>query len=140
MLLFTLTIFSGETFVFQLPYESVCMYGHVGEALCHLAQVKNASCVILGNRGLGTIRRTILGSNSDYVIKHATTPVLLVPPEQDWQVDLNDLYVQLITDLKIRAFFLDFHSFIFCFFLSFPSFLNIYASKLNTFLSFVNTF
>ena len=34
---------------------------------------------MLGNRGLGTIRRTILGSVCDYVTQHMNVPVLMVP-------------------------------------------------------------
>lgn len=35
--------------------------------------------VVIGNRGLGTIRRTILGSVSNYVIHHSPVPVIIVP-------------------------------------------------------------
>lgn len=34
----------------------------------------------MGSRGLGTIRRTILGSVSDYVVHHANVPVVVCPP------------------------------------------------------------
>ncbi|XP_068716352.1 universal stress protein Slr1101-like [Montipora foliosa] len=54
--------------------------GKPGEVICRVAKEKNASLVVMGSRGLGTIRRTILGSVSQYVIDHAHIPVTVVPP------------------------------------------------------------
>lgn len=50
--------------------------------ICSVGKEEKAECIILGSRGLGTIRRTILGSVSDYVTQHMTIPVLLVPAEE----------------------------------------------------------
>ena len=33
--------------------------------------------IVMGTRGLGTVRRTILGSVSDYVLHHAHCPVII---------------------------------------------------------------
>jgi nucleotide-binding universal stress UspA family protein len=35
--------------------------------------------VVIGRRGLGGIRRALLGSISDYVVHHAGVPVIVVP-------------------------------------------------------------
>ncbi|CAG2192210.1 unnamed protein product [Mytilus edulis] len=51
--------------------------GKPGELLIHIAKEENASMIITGSRGLGKIRRTILGSVSDYVIHHSHVPVLV---------------------------------------------------------------
>ncbi|ELU16336.1 hypothetical protein CAPTEDRAFT_21111 [Capitella teleta] len=48
-----------------------------GEALVQVAKEQKADLVIMGTRGLGRIRRTILGSVSDYVVHHAHCPVLI---------------------------------------------------------------
>ncbi|KAK2187653.1 hypothetical protein NP493_158g02010 [Ridgeia piscesae] len=48
-----------------------------GEFICETAKKENASYVVMGTRGLGKIRRTIMGSVSDYVVHHATCPVLV---------------------------------------------------------------
>ncbi|GAA55426.1 universal stress protein [Clonorchis sinensis] len=37
--------------------------------------------VIIGSRGAGAIRRTILGSVSNHVLHHAHIPVIIVPPQ-----------------------------------------------------------
>ncbi|XP_064649071.1 universal stress protein in QAH/OAS sulfhydrylase 3'region-like [Lineus longissimus] len=51
--------------------------GNPGEAVVHIAEEEKASMVVMGTRGLGTIRRTILGSVSDYVVHHSRCPVLV---------------------------------------------------------------
>ncbi|XP_063724063.1 universal stress protein Sll1388-like [Symsagittifera roscoffensis] len=51
-----------------------------GHNIVHYAREKDADCIVIGCRGLGSIRRTILGSTSDYVIHHAHLPVIVVPP------------------------------------------------------------
>ena len=52
-------------------------HGAAGAEICKLAEEIKADCIIVGSRGLGTIRRTLLGSTSDYVLHHAECPVLI---------------------------------------------------------------
>ena len=52
-------------------------HGSAGAEICKIAEETKADCVVLGSRGLGTIRRTLLGSTSDYVLHHAECPVLV---------------------------------------------------------------
>lgn len=54
--------------------------GEAGEQLCHLAAKSNATYIVMGSRGLGKIRRTLMGSVSDYVLHHAGVPVLICRP------------------------------------------------------------
>ncbi|XP_063716172.1 universal stress protein MT2085-like isoform X2 [Symsagittifera roscoffensis] len=54
----------------------------IGENACKAAKDKNADLIVIGSRGMGKVRRTILGSVSDYILHHAHLPVLVVPPEQ----------------------------------------------------------
>ncbi|XP_033745922.1 universal stress protein A-like protein [Pecten maximus] len=51
--------------------------GQPGEVICKVAKDEGASLIVTGTRGLGTIRRTFIGSVSDYVIHHAHVPVLV---------------------------------------------------------------
>jgi nucleotide-binding universal stress UspA family protein len=39
----------------------------------------DAELIVVGRRGLGTVRSLVLGSVSGYVVQHATCPVLVVP-------------------------------------------------------------
>ena len=52
-------------------------YGKPGEALCDAADELNADLIVMGTRGLGSVRRTLLGSVSDYLIHHAHVPVMV---------------------------------------------------------------
>ncbi|KAL3853727.1 hypothetical protein ACJMK2_017244 [Sinanodonta woodiana] len=53
-----------------------------GEEIVKMAESNKVSLIVMGTRGLGKIRRTILGSVSDYVLHHAQCPVVIVRPEQ----------------------------------------------------------
>lgn len=55
--------------------------GPPGQEICKVAKQEGATFIVMGSRGAGTVRRTILGSVSDYVIHHAHIPVVLVPRE-----------------------------------------------------------
>ncbi|CAH8516989.1 unnamed protein product [Schistosoma turkestanicum] len=52
-----------------------------GTALLKSIEDHNANLIIMGNRGLGLLRRTFLGSVSDYILHHAHIPVVIVPPK-----------------------------------------------------------
>jgi nucleotide-binding universal stress UspA family protein len=47
-----------------------------------LAEEMGAGLIVVGSRGLGGIRRTMLGSVSDSVVRHAHCPVLVVREEE----------------------------------------------------------
>jgi len=51
--------------------------GNPGEVTVQVAKDEKANLIILGSRGMGTIRRTLLGSVSDYVMHHSHIPVLV---------------------------------------------------------------
>jgi nucleotide-binding universal stress UspA family protein len=48
-----------------------------GELVCDVAKKETATYIIMGTRGMGKLRRTIMGSVSDYVVHHAHCPVLV---------------------------------------------------------------
>ena len=48
-----------------------------GQDILKRAKEVDASLIVMGTRGLGAIRRTILGSVSDYVVHHAHIPVVI---------------------------------------------------------------
>lgn len=48
-----------------------------GHGICKAAEEIGASIIIVGTRGLGKVRRTFMGSVSDYVLHHSHVPVLI---------------------------------------------------------------
>jgi nucleotide-binding universal stress UspA family protein len=56
--------------------ETFVLRGDPGAALCRLAAELPASVVVLGTRGRGGLRRAVLGSVSDHVVRHAPCPVV----------------------------------------------------------------
>ena len=53
------------------------------EQIVRVAQDIEAGLIVIGSRGLGGIRRALIGSVSDSVVRHAHCPVLVVRSEQD---------------------------------------------------------
>ncbi|XP_076108606.1 uncharacterized protein LOC143076636 isoform X4 [Mytilus galloprovincialis] len=49
-----------------------------GEAIIEAAETHKANLIICGTRGLGKIRRTFMGSVSDFIVQHARCPVVVV--------------------------------------------------------------
>lgn len=58
-------------------------HGHLGEAIVDMAIARDATLIVIGSRGMGTLRRTILGSVSDYVLHHAKCPVMVCHFDSD---------------------------------------------------------
>lgn len=54
--------------------------GSPGDVILNYSKKENATAVVMGCRGLGKLRRTLLGSVSDYVVRHSSIPVIVVPP------------------------------------------------------------
>jgi nucleotide-binding universal stress UspA family protein len=54
------------------------MMGDAAREIVHLAEDLGAGLVVIGSRGRGGIRRTLMGSVSDSVVRHAHCPVLVV--------------------------------------------------------------
>ena len=54
-----------------------------GPVIVQVANEVNASMIVAGSRGIGTLRRTLLGSVSDYIIHHSDKAVVVVPAKPD---------------------------------------------------------
>lgn len=65
----------------QISGEAHTMVGKPGECIIACAEKYNANQIVMGTRGFGIVRRTILGSVSEYVIHHSKVPVTVVPRE-----------------------------------------------------------
>ncbi len=56
--------------------------GRPDREIVHLADEIGAGLVVMGSRGHGGIRRALMGSVSDSVVRHAHCPVLVVREEE----------------------------------------------------------
>lgn len=54
-----------------------------GHGIVNVANELNAELIVTGSRGMGSIRRTFLGSVSDYILHHSSVPVLVVQQHKD---------------------------------------------------------
>jgi len=82
---------NAKTRVLEEDYEQVCIenklkykvysdsQGKPGEVIVRIAEEVKAEVIVMGTRGLGKIRRAVLGSVSDYVVRNALLPVVIVP-------------------------------------------------------------
>ncbi|KAM7541009.1 hypothetical protein Aperf_G00000032759 [Anoplocephala perfoliata] len=53
-----------------------------GPAIVRSAADHQVQLIVIGSRGLGAIKRTILGSVSDYIVHNSHVPVAVIPPAQ----------------------------------------------------------
>ena len=73
-----LQISSIYVMILQVSGKIKAMFNqHPGQAIVDIATSEKADLIVMGTRGLGTIRRTILGSVSDYVLHHVHCPILI---------------------------------------------------------------
>jgi nucleotide-binding universal stress UspA family protein len=57
--------------------EMMVVVGDAGHEICRLAEMLPASVVVLGTHGRSGIKRAIMGSTSDHVVRHCVCPVLV---------------------------------------------------------------
>ena len=74
----TLVLVKYLVFHSQVSGKIKAIFGNKpGETIIAEAKENDASLIVMGTRGLGNIRRTILGSVSDFVLHHAHCPVTI---------------------------------------------------------------
>ena len=62
----------------QINFKFVHEDGHnAGHHIVKIGEKTGVQLMVLGCRGQGSVRRTVLGSVSDYVLHHAHVPVTI---------------------------------------------------------------
>lgn len=61
--------------------EKKLVEGHTVQEIVRMAKEGNYNLIVIGARGISKIRELLLGSVTDGVIHHASTPVLVVKPQ-----------------------------------------------------------
>ncbi|MBN1681988.1 universal stress protein [Candidatus Bathyarchaeota archaeon] len=62
----------------QIKIEAILKEGRPSELIVAEADLKGASLIVMGSRGIGGISGWILGSTSRKVVDHCTKPILIV--------------------------------------------------------------
>eukprot|EP00163_Fabomonas_tropica_P012396 TRINITY_DN23681_c0_g1_i1.p2 TRINITY_DN23681_c0_g1~~TRINITY_DN23681_c0_g1_i1.p2 ORF type:complete len:153 (-),score=55.66 TRINITY_DN23681_c0_g1_i1:317-775(-) len=57
--------------------EYIVTSGSSKDVICDTVQERNVNLVVMGSRGLGKIKKALLGSVSDFVVRHAECPVIV---------------------------------------------------------------
>lgn len=76
---------AAETLLKQagIPYESEVAKGDPAHTLLDIVERFDCDMVIMGARGLGTLRTALLGSVSHEMLHAAGVPVMIVKPDED---------------------------------------------------------
>lgn len=61
-----------------VPVECLVWVGDPGEAIVDAADAEDADLIVVGSHGRSGVGRVLLGSVSDFVVRHANCPVLVV--------------------------------------------------------------
>ncbi len=57
--------------------EIMAIVGKPGPAICQLATELDATAIVIGSSGRSGLRRAMIGSTSDHVVRHAPCPVVV---------------------------------------------------------------
>jgi nucleotide-binding universal stress UspA family protein len=78
--------------------EAHTAVGRSADVIVAYAEDQEAELIVLGSRGREGIRRALMGSVSDAVVRHAHCPVLVVRREEDGEPIVSSKKVLLATD------------------------------------------
>ena len=62
----------------NLTIETLAVHGDAGSNIVQIATEENCSLIVMGSRGLGSVKSFLMGSVSNYVLHHSKCPVLVV--------------------------------------------------------------
>lgn len=63
--------------------ETLILKGEAKDMICHATEETQVDLLVIGSRGLGMVKRALLGSVSDYCAHHAKCPILIVKPPKE---------------------------------------------------------
>ncbi|KAJ6357097.1 hypothetical protein OIU78_005059 [Salix suchowensis] len=79
-------------------------WGDAREKICEAIDKIPLSCLVIGNRGLGKIKRAIMGSVSNFVVNNGSCPITVVK-QSDHEPGIFQLNIILSDMVRYIAFF-----------------------------------
>jgi len=70
---------AAEAAVLGIDTEAVVRHGDAPREICAVARERKPRMIVVGSEGWGMVGRTVFGSVSESVLRHAGCPVLVVP-------------------------------------------------------------
>ncbi|KAJ0624431.1 putative universal stress protein A family [Helianthus annuus] len=64
----------------KVKSETLILEGNPKEMICQAVEEMHFDLLVVGSRGLGAIKRALLGSISDFCAHHSRCPILIVKP------------------------------------------------------------
>lgn len=72
-----------ETFKHEMEIHGLVGQGDARDEIVDVVEKIDAKVLILGNRGVGALKRTFLGSTGDYCLHHANCVVIIPKKKSD---------------------------------------------------------
>jgi nucleotide-binding universal stress UspA family protein len=72
----------GKTDWDGIEVESSLQIGHAGQQICARAFEQKADLIVTSTHGTTGFKHLLIGSTAEYVVRHATCPVLVVPSHE----------------------------------------------------------
>ncbi|CAI9268199.1 unnamed protein product [Lactuca saligna] len=64
----------------KIKAETLILEGNPKQMICEAVEEMHFDLLVVGSRGLGAIKRALIGSISDFCAHHANCPILIVKP------------------------------------------------------------
>ena len=65
-----------------LKVEASLRAGHPGQQICERAKDSGVDLIVTSTHGTTGLKHVLLGSTAEYVVRHAQSPVLVVPSHE----------------------------------------------------------
>ncbi|NLI12259.1 universal stress protein [Pelotomaculum propionicicum] len=70
--------YAAEAKARDIKFASKVLQGHIGESIVNYANDNALDLIVMGSYGRSAISRLLMGSVSNYVVRHARCPVMVV--------------------------------------------------------------
>lgn len=102
---------TGFLHCLQVAGEVKPLVGKPGETVVHEAHEQNADVILCGSRGHGKLRRTFMGSVSDYIVHHSHVPVVVCRHKNHHHGHGHHHWMTSFPDKRLFCFFMNIYKY-----------------------------